>query len=518
MSIGHEAEKRVVDAMLSAPMFQRAPNLRKLVAFLWERYAEGATDQIKEYTIATEVLGRPPSFDQKRDAIVRVEMHRLRKRLREYFEGPGSQSEAVMYIPEGSYVPVFVARDVASPDIPASELPTHLLDDDPRPYVGDPVRTSVPGKRPTWWIAAAAGGLGVILLGVLIIAAMTREPAVSASIESSARQAVAPAVPNAGIRILAGRENGEPRVDHLGQRWSNDRYFVGGEARLNQHSRIANAFEQFIFDARREGDFQYVIPLSPGYYELRLHFAETLFGEGNLAGNGESARVFSVSANGVPLIELFDILADAEGPNLASVKVFKNIQPAEDGKLHLNFSAYSNGRPILNGIEIRPATKGRGVPVRMVAQEEAIHDSRGRLWEPDHWVTGGVRVRRPTVPAGTDEGGLYAGERYGHFTYRIPVAPGVYQLTAYFAEAWFGPTTEGGGGPGSRVFSLHCNHRTLLDSFDLFAAAGGNGKALRKTFAGLKPNAQGKLVLHFQPESNYAMVNALEVEDVSPVQ
>ena len=36
-----------------------------------------------------EALGRPADFDQKRDSIVRVEAHRLRKRLREYYEADG---------------------------------------------------------------------------------------------------------------------------------------------------------------------------------------------------------------------------------------------------------------------------------------------------------------------------------------------------------------------------------------------------------------------------------------------
>jgi hypothetical protein len=520
MSAGHEAEKRAVDAMLISPMFQRAPNLRKLVSFLWEQHSKGTTDQIKEYTIATEVLGRPPSFDQKRDAIVRVEMYRLRKRLREYFEGPGHQSEVVMNIPEGSYVPVFALRNPPGQAVPAEP---EAAGDEQEVWEELPVIQPASPERGTsrgpWWTAVAAVSLAVVLLGVLIAAAMTRESAASVSaVKNSGSAAVGETGGSSAIRILAGREQGEARTDHLGHVWLTDRYFTGGEARQNPHSRISGTFEQFLYDARREGEFQYNIPLDPGHYELRLYFAETLFGEGNLAGNGESSRVFSVAANGANLIDVFDILADAEGPNSATVKVFKDLQPAEDGKLHLQFRAYSNGRPVLNAIEILSAKKGRCNPIRMVAQEEAIHDSQGRLWQPDHWVTGGVRVRRPAPPAGASEPNLFLGERYGHFTYRIPVAPGVYQLTAYFAEAWFGPTTEGGGGPGSRIFNVHCNHRTLLESFDLFAAASGNGRAMRKTFTGLKPNAQGKLVLHFQPEVNYAMINAFEIEDVSPVQ
>jgi hypothetical protein len=38
-------------------------------------------------------------------------------------------------------------------------------------------------------------------------------------------------------------------------------------------------------------------------------------------------------------------------------------------------------------------------------------------------------------------------------------------------------------------------------------------KALQRSFAGLTPNAQGKLVLTFVPETEYATVRAIEVLD-----
>ena len=532
--MGNDAEKRAVDALLASSMFQRAPNLRKLVAFLWEQYSLGNTAQIKEYTIGTEVLGRPPSFDQKRDAIVRVEMHRLRKRLREFYEGPGATSEVVMSIPEGSYVPVFERRTglaLSTPEEvrpwpePAVEAAEEIYPEvwtEPGENLPAPITLPAPPprrKRSSWWVGAGVLAMCVVLIALVLGAFISRK--------SSAAGATGPAAappPNVGsaawpgIRILAGQENTDPRLDHLGQVWLSDRYFTGGVGRTGQHARISGTPEQFLFDGRREGDFQYKIPLDPGYYELRLYFAETVYGEGNVAGLGEAARLFSMGLNGAPALALFDVLADGWGPNAATIKVFKNVTPAADGHLHLSFSSYQNGRPLLNAIEIRPSQKGRILPIRMVAQDEAVRDSQGRVWLPDQWVTGGVRIRRPSGPVEPPERELYVGERYGNFTYRIPVAPGTYQLTVYLSEAWFGPGAEGGGGAGSRVFSLFCNHRPLLESFDLFTAAGGTGKPYKKTFTGLKPNAQGKLVLEFQPDVNYAMVNALSVDDISPVE
>ena len=84
---------------------------------------------------------------------------------------------------------------------------------------------------------------------------------------------------------------------------------------------------------------------------------------------------------------------------------------------------------------------------------------------------------------------------------------------SFFAETWFGPGQPGGGGAGNRLFDVYCNGVALLRSFDIFRAAGGDHRAVEKTFRGIAPNAQGKIVLSFVPVVNYACVNAIEVVD-----
>src|SRR6185369_3722477 len=107
----------------------------------------------------------------------------------------------------------------------------------------------------------------------------------------------------------------------------------------------------------REGAFAYDIPLSAGAYELRLHFAETLYGENNVAGGGESSRVFNVSINGQEVLHEFDVISEA-GPSTADIRTFKDISPASDGKLHLKFEPFTNP-PLLSAIEITPGIPGR---------------------------------------------------------------------------------------------------------------------------------------------------------------
>ena len=60
-----------------------------------------------------------------------------------------------------------------------------------------------------------------------------------------------------------------------------------------------------------------------------------------------------------------------------------------------------------------------------------------------------------------------------------------------------------------------CNGQTLLDNFDIFKEVGSLHEDT-KTFRHLKPSAQGKLNLTFEPIVNNATVSGIEVLDESP--
>jgi hypothetical protein len=110
---------------------------------------------------------------------------------------------------------------------------------------------------------------------------------------------------------------------------------------------------------------------------------------------------------------------------------------------------------------------------------------------------------------------LFAQERYGHFTYAIPAdTRGRYTLVLHFVEFYFGSGASGNGGAGSRVFKVMCNGETLLDDFDILKEA-GSFHEVAKTFRHLKPSAQGKLNLTFEPIMNNATVSGIEVLDES---
>src|SRR5437879_8771811 len=117
-----------------------------------------------------------------------------------------------------------------------------------------------------------------------------------------------------------------------------------------------------------------------------------LFGEGNIAGGGETSRIFDITANDQPLTTGLDVIADAPGSNTADMKVFKNILPASDEYLHLKFLVSTKENPFLNAIEIVPGLRLR--PVRIVARETAVTAKDGQLWGADRSMTGGQTVLR----------------------------------------------------------------------------------------------------------------------------
>jgi hypothetical protein len=85
----------------------------RLLEFLATKYLAEEEAQLTEFDIAREVFGRSlENFDPGADAVVRVETHRLRKKLREIYE-KDSQTRAVQIsLPAGTYVPKFTVTAV----------------------------------------------------------------------------------------------------------------------------------------------------------------------------------------------------------------------------------------------------------------------------------------------------------------------------------------------------------------------------------------------------------------------
>jgi hypothetical protein len=183
----------------------------------------------------------------------------------------------------------------------------------------------------------------------------------------------------------------------------------------------------------------------------------------------------------------------------------------------LAFKPFSNvSRPvdspaILNALEILQSKPGFIHPIRIVTQDHPVTDIDGHTWSADAFYFGGMRAYRDEPVVNAHDKSLYRGERYGNFSYHIPLARGKYRLKLHFAETWFGTPASQEPALGSRLFDVYANGACLLRNFEI-AKEAGVSREIVKVFENLQPNAQGALWLEFVPVQNYAEVNAIEIE------
>jgi hypothetical protein len=530
--IGRIAEERAaLQAVLNSEIFRGRPRLASLLQYLCERYFDGDTDRIKEYSIAMEVFRRPSSFDQATDSIVRVEAFRLRKKLREFYCGEGAGQLIEIVIATGHYRPEFVDRAPLAPAAGVSSRSAML-----RAGVADfPRKLEIAGSRDDSEFAPDSGRPWTIIktgrrflskrviLAAAVVALAAGLGALVSSLNHLRKRAVAYAAQPALDTVAAAVSGPEVRIrcgysrpmfkDDEGNVWSGDRYFSGGFVTELPDQHIAGTRDPELYLTARSGVFSYKIPLAQGAYEMHLHFAETTYSPESTLGGGENSRVFDVRLNGRPMLSQFDIVSDA-GANTADVRVFRDVSPDKDGYLHLDFNG-SLGLPIINAIEILPGLPHRLRPIRMVARNSFYVDRLGNLWMPDAYFSSGRVGPDRVIVAGTAEPGLFAGERYGNFAYALPVDDGAYKLTLYFSEKYWGVGVAQKDSAGKRVFDIFCNGTALTRRLDI-AKEVGPGRALVKVYHNLQPNAQGKLIVSFVPEVNYASVDAVEVEQERP--
>jgi hypothetical protein len=105
--------------VLNSSHFVRAETQRRLLEYLWTH----RTENLSEYALATDALGRRADFDPTVDASVRVHISRLRRKLKDYYQDVGEPE--ILAIPTGTHqllileTPVSIPADVEGPARPA---------------------------------------------------------------------------------------------------------------------------------------------------------------------------------------------------------------------------------------------------------------------------------------------------------------------------------------------------------------------------------------------------------------
>ena len=523
-----QAVRAELNRLLESSAFRTSKRCREFLEYIVRHTINGPIGTLKERSIGVELFQLSQDFDTGQHTIVRVTANEVRKKLAQHYQAEnGSYHQVRIDLPPGSYSAAFrwgtpaVETPIAETQTSDARIADTLPAEATAPEM--PPAETHPSARPNWFTYRMIACSVAVLVLAGAISVWRWRPVGPASVDAKSTPVFNPgsatASPVENIRMIAGAT--VPYVDRGGRTWGPDRFFTGGNVIVRPSERILRTLDPDIYRHVRSGDFRYDIPLKPGNYELHLFFAETGLADFISAeSSGEGQRVFRVSANGDRLLGGFDVVADADGSNVADERVFMNISPAEDGVLHLSFSSLRS-TAMLSGIEVLPVSAGKAKPVRIRAGwTSSWHDSAGQEWQADSYFLGGNALVRTTNPAQESnsiepEMALYASERWGHFSYAVPVAEGRYRVTLKFCEGHYGKRNSGTGGSGSRVFDVYCNGVALLRGFDIMKEAGGEGRPIDRSFPAIRPNAQGKILLTFVPVAGMACVNGIEVVDDS---
>ena len=99
-----------LERIFASPEFQATNRQREFLQFVVAETIAGRSDEIKGYTVATQVFGRSENFDQATDPLVSIQANKLRRALERYYLVTGQNDPVRIDIPKGTYVPTFIEQ------------------------------------------------------------------------------------------------------------------------------------------------------------------------------------------------------------------------------------------------------------------------------------------------------------------------------------------------------------------------------------------------------------------------
>jgi len=147
----------------------------------------------------------------------------------------------------------------------------------------------------------------------------------------------------------------------------------------------------------------------------------------------------------------------------------------------------SDGTPLANAYSWSFTTSTPATPaaVRINAGGGAYTDSSGNTFLADQYFGGGSTFSSSHAIGGTSDQALYQNERWGQFSYAIPVVNGTYDVKLHFVELYYGTSVPGGA--GKRLFGMDILDSPMspdVSNLDIYAQVGANN-ALVKTISGV---------------------------------
>ena len=102
-----ENERQALERIVASRTLRDSEALRGLLLYLGEASLGNRAEQLKEYTVGIEALGRPSHYDPRTDSSARALAARLRRKIEEYYAKEGVGDTMRVGFPKGGFVLTF---------------------------------------------------------------------------------------------------------------------------------------------------------------------------------------------------------------------------------------------------------------------------------------------------------------------------------------------------------------------------------------------------------------------------
>lgn len=109
IDITAEQKRAALEAVLRSETFARSDQLKRFLKFICEMEIAGRGEEINEYAVAVDALGRSEDFSPGDDSAVRNRAYALRRKLDEIYAHELAHAPVRIELRKGSYCPRFVA-------------------------------------------------------------------------------------------------------------------------------------------------------------------------------------------------------------------------------------------------------------------------------------------------------------------------------------------------------------------------------------------------------------------------
>jgi hypothetical protein len=105
-----EAIRAQIERLAHSELLRNSEAQRRLLAYLAEKSLAGKADELKEYTVGIEAMGKSQDYDPQRDSSVRMQAARLREKIADFYQREGNRDPILIEFPKGRFSLRFRSR------------------------------------------------------------------------------------------------------------------------------------------------------------------------------------------------------------------------------------------------------------------------------------------------------------------------------------------------------------------------------------------------------------------------